>query len=691
MNPNSNKNQKRLIYGIAIAVGVTLVSSILATWNPLEKWQLKMTNRLYDRNEPSQQIVIAAIDEQSVDDEIGLGRFNDWSILYYNDAIENLEAAGAAVIGTDIFFAEKSRGISEDSLKTMGGSNLALTDYVLETVKYLDDTHPEDAMFAETLSQSENIVLGEKFIVEGLNQINSIPNLDIYEGSPATTYLYKDADEVIRRIPLSVQDTRLDQSVKPFSVQIAEKYAEQNDNIIIDTSGDEFMINFAAAPYQFKMIPFADVYNGFVTEEDVEEKIVLIGAVTERIQDHLITPMSPDTPMPGVEVHANAIQTLLEGNALVEQGLGSQLATIAVLAILMTFMIMYLGILPGVGAALALILLYHFQAKSVFDNGTVLNLVYPTIALFLAYLSTTLYKYLVESRDKLKLKGAFSKYVNKDLVGKILQDPEALKLGGSTREITTFFSDIASFTSFSENNTAEAVVAQLNEYFEVMVGIIMKNGGTLNKFEGDAIMAFWGAPLDQPDHALLAAKSTLECRAALADLHKRWEREGKPLLNFRVGLSSGEAIAGNVGSADRLEYTVMGDIVNLGARLEAANKVYGTHVMISGATQAKLGGNFELRRLDRLRVKGKEQPVDVYELIAIGGTLQDSQKKVIDVFHQAMEYYRNGKFAEAETRFQEVAKAWPKDGPTQTYLKRCAELKNNPPEGWDGTWTLTSK
>jgi adenylate cyclase len=353
---------------------------------------------------------------------------------------------------------------------------------------------------------------------------------------------------------------------------------------------------------------------------------------------------------------------------------------------------MFMGIGPGLGAAVGIIALYHLGAKPVFDQGLVLNLIYPSIALFWAYLLTTLYKYLVETREKSQLSGAFAKYVNKDLVQKILEDPDALKLGGAKRTISVFFSDIANFTNFSEANTPEAVVEQLNQYFDVMVGIIMKNGGTLNKFEGDAIMAFWGAPLDQPDHAVLAAQSALECRAALKGLHERWTQEGKPLLDFRIGLSSGEAIAGNMGSVDRLEYTVMGDIVNLGARLEAANKVYGTHVMISGEMQALLGENFALRRLDRLRVKGKEQPVDVYELIAPAGQLTDNQKQIIDAFHQAIEYYRNGKFDEAIVRFNQVGQSWPDDGPTKTYLKRCAELKASPlTEGWDGTWTLTNK
>jgi len=205
-------------------------------------------------------------------------------------------------------------------------------------------------------------------------------------------------------------------------------------------------------------------------------------------------------------------------------------------------------------------------------------------------------------------------------------------------------------------------------------------------------MAFWGAPLDEPNHATLAAQSALECRLALPGLHAKWGGEGKPLLDFRVGLATGDVIAGNVGSQDRFDYTVMGDIVNLGSRLEGANKQYGTHVMISDAVLAIIAEQFEVRRLDKLRVKGKELPVDVFELIAAKGQIPEEALSVVGEFHQAIEYYRNQKFEEAQTRFETILVKHPNDGPTKVYIERCVHFKQNPPvDGWDGTWVMDHK
>ncbi len=689
---NTPKLKQKLSRILIIAFGVTLLCSTLAVWNPLEKWQFKLSNRLYDRNEPSDEIVIVGIDEGSLSEEAGIGKWKTWTREVYATVIEELEDAGAKVIALDLYFTEKSTGISENRLLEILDTDPTLNEYVEETVVYLEDDHPDDLRLADVFDAHDNIIVAENFILSGeKGEVEGIPVLDVFEGKVdrASVVYYPDSDDLARRVPLHIWDAAAQEELSAFSLSAVEKYRGET---LSGLPEGELMIDYAAPPYSFEILSFANVHNGYVNEEDVKDKIVLMGVVTERIQDHALTPTSPDTPMPGVEMHANAIQTILEGDFLHEQSIVSQIVTIAMLTLLLTVVVMAVGIIPGVGVAAGAVAAYQLIAEPLFDRGVVINLVYPTLALLGAYLVTTLYKYVTEAREKRQLKGAFSKYVNKDLAGKILENPEMLKLGGESRTVTVFFSDIANFTNFSEKSSPEALVAQLNEYFEVMAGIILKNGGNLNKFEGDAIMAFWGAPLDEPNHATLAAQSALECRAALTQLHEKWEKEGKPLLDFRVGLSTGEVIAGNVGSSDRFDYTIMGDIVNLGSRLEGANKIYGSHIMIADATATTLGDKYELRRLDRLRVKGKDEPVDVYELLAAKGQLNETHTKIVQDFHQAIEYYRNLKFADAETRFQEIAKLAPSDGPTKTYLARCAQFKQTPPtEGWDGTWTLEHK
>jgi len=683
-----NKHQKRIIFGLAIGVGVTLLAGALAAWNPLSKIQFKLANHLYDRNEPSKDIVIVGIDEETLKN---MGKLDHWDRTVYKFVLDTLESDGAKVVAFDIVFSEPSAGISQLKLNQIAKEK-NIQDKISE---YLKGDHPSDIEFSESLGNYENVIFAQASVLvdEEKRNVEAIKLLPLYAENVniGLASIFSDSDDVVRRIPGQLYDSDGNKQEKPLAIKSLEVASGESTSMELTNDGD-LLVNYAAPPNGFQQISFYKVFDQSFPTETFKDKIVLIGATTELLKDSWPTPTSSDTLMPGVEIHANAIQTLLEGKFLHEQGLVSQIITIALLSALLTFLVMFFGILPGLASAIVLIAGYELAAKPLFDRGLILNLVYPAIALFFAYLSTTLYKYLGETREKSKLSGAFAKYVNKDLVSKILEDPDALKLGGANRIITVFFLDIANFTHFSESTSPEGVVEQLNQYFDVMVRIIFKNGGTVNKFEGDAIMAFWGAPLDQANHAILAAQSALECRAALKPLHARWQAAGKPLLDFRIGLSSGEAIAGNMGSADRLEYTVMGDIVNLGSRLEAANKVYGTHVMLSGETQALLGDQFTLRRLDRLRVKGKEQPVDIYELLCAQGQLTDVQTQVIDGFHQAIEYYRNGKFSEAIIRFKQVEQIWPQDGPTQTYLKRCEAFQANPPtQGWDGSWTLTSK
>lgn len=720
--------RKKATAGAITLATVTLLMSLLSWADPLEKWQLKLTNRFYDRNTPSDQIVIVGIDESSLDEETGLGRFSQWDRRVYGKVIENLEKNGAAVIALDILFSENSNGLTTANVKqilkqadTKDGAQDAV-EQGLE--KYLENPHPHDQALADVLSKYSNIILvrsgsSQKGDLTRISPINPIPIL--HDSSKAGWgNFFPDRDDVVRRIPSKLYDVETNEWDEHLAVKVArqflgEKFAKSlEESGGLDSEGN-LIVNFVADRGAYKQIPFIQVYRGLIRPEDTQGKIVLIGATTERLKDVFVSPRSTKFPTPGVELHANAIQTLLEGNFLHEQSLAGQIATLALLVILVTGITLFLPILPALGFTATLLAAYHLLAEPIFDHGLpgqsrglILNLVYPTLALLLAYLSATLYRSLTESREKAQLKMAFGKYMSKDLVGKILENPAALKLGGEKRTVTVFFSDIKDSTHYSEILSPEAWVAQLNEYFEVMAGIVMKNNGNLNKFEGDAIMAFWGAPLDEADHARLAARTALECRAALKGLHERWTAAQKPLIDFRVGLSTGEVIAGNMGSRERFDYTVMGDRVNLGSRLEAANKEYGTHVMVSGETAGALGGSaslgtgpkasseFALRALDKLRVKGKDKPVEVFELMGMASQLTDAGKTMLDTYHHALEIYRSSRsfddFAKAEASFQEVLKLAPNDGPTLVYLKRCANFKATPPPaGWDGTWTLEHK
>ncbi|MFA6436198.1 MAG: adenylate/guanylate cyclase domain-containing protein [Candidatus Gracilibacteria bacterium] len=692
-----SKTKKRLITGILTMVGITFLMSLFAFLNPLGKWQLKLTSHLYNRQAPSDDIVIIGIDENSIDDEKGLGRFNGWSILYYDQVLKNIEAANPKTVTFDILFSQKSRGISEQALNEILAKNLTAKEYIKETISYLDAIHPEDEIFSTTLQQFNNIILGESFIsAPGTNIIQqAYPPLELFKENTeiGNVYMKKDPDEIIRRIPFSVWNEQMQTAQKTLAVKIIEIYNKElitslNENL---DKNKNFLINYNGKPYSYNIISFIDAYNGAFDGSEIKDKIVLIGVISKSIQDHTMTPTSYDTPMPGVEVHANAIQTILEEKFLHEQSVASQTITISILTALLVTTLLILGVIPGLVITILTIAGYYLSGQFFFNHGLIINFVYPILALFAAYLTITLYKSIAETQEKKQLTSAFSKYVNKDLVAQIANNPDVLKLGGEKRTVTVFFSDIENSTSLSEKMDPETLVSLLNEYFTAMTDIILKNKGTVNKFEGDAIMAFWGAPIPEPQHAMLAAQSAIECRVAIKTLHEKWQKENKPLIEFRIGLASGEVIAGNIGSQDRFDYTVMGDIVNLGSRLEGANKEYGTRIMISDLTFAAIKDEFETRHLDHLRVKGKEHPVDVYELLTFKGKLEDRHRQIIDTFHTAMTLYHDGKFIEAEQKFQDVKKLAPLDKTTDIYLTRLATLKQNPPANWDGTWTLETK
>jgi adenylate cyclase len=344
-------------------------------------------------------------------------------------------------------------------------------------------------------------------------------------------------------------------------------------------------------------------------------------------------------------------------------------------------------------------LLYSLAAPLAFKNGLIIDLVHPYLALPTVFIACYMYRYVTEFREKLALRGAFAKYLNPKLVEQISEHPETLKLGGEKRDVTVMFTDIAHFTSISEKLKPESLVALLNEYFEVMSEVIMEEGGTLDKFEGDAIMAFFGAPVVQPDHALRAARTAIKMRLRLTTLLEKWKKdpplpggEPKPQIDFRCGMNTGEVIVGNMGSSDRFDYTVMGDVVNLGSRLEGANKKYETSIMVSQKTAEIIKDAFEMRELDTIKVKGKTEPNKVYELLAPKGELPAKAMDLLQQYNEGIALYHSRKFAEGLSKFQKILETYPTDGPSKLYRQRCEVLRDFPPPAdWNGVFEMGSK
>jgi adenylate cyclase len=353
------------------------------------------------------------------------------------------------------------------------------------------------------------------------------------------------------------------------------------------------------------------------------DAIVVVGTTAPGLADLFTVPFAGK--MPGMQVHASVIDSILSSRFLEPAPAWVNGLVLVLASLLAGTAVEGLGVWRGLSAVLVLLGALVGGGVASFQRGTWLHLVDPAVGIALAAFSGVAYQYLVEDREKRKVKRLFSRYVSKDVCEQLMADPSRARLGGARRTMTVLFSDIRGFTTFSEQGQPEEIVAQLNEYFTRMVHVVFEHRGTLDKFVGDAVMALFGAPLDDADHAEHAVQAGLAMLDELATLNERWASEGRPTLDIGIGINTGEMVAGNIGSESIMSYTVIGDAVNLASRLESLNKQYRTHLIVSDATRAVLGGRYDSRALGDVVVKGKTQPVAIFEVTrslaaAPGGT-----------------------------------------------------------------------
>ncbi len=420
-------------------------------------------------------------------------------------------------------------------------------------------------------------------------------------------------------------------------------------------------------------------------------RIVFVGVSAVGAADRRQTPLRSD--LPGTYVHITATFNLLHGEFTGSQGRLHQAGTLlAALAALL----LYLGwrrvasssvvVFSAVGVALVWCGVTAF--------GLAQGWLVPAVPVLLGVLvpmgGELVLRAVSAEAARQQIRSAFQQYLSPTVVEELVADPDKLRLGGRRREITAFFSDIAGFTSISEQLDPADLTALLNEYLGAMTDVVLEEGGTVDKYIGDAIVAMFGAPLDQPDHAERAVRAALRCRARLAELRPQWIERGWPEVGARIGVNSGVAVVGNMGSAQRFDYTMLGDTVNLAARLEGANKAYGTELMIGEQTAAAVGHRFVLRELDRLRVKGKQQGVAVYEPIDVPEQVDAETRRRIDAFEAGLAAWRARDWDGAQQGFEAAARLG--DAPAYVFLDRVAVIRQNPPgPDWDGVFEMTTK
>lgn len=462
-----------------------------------------------------------------------------------------------------------------------------------------------------------------------------------------------------------------------------------------DSTG-HLSINYHGSRGTYPYYSIADVVQHRIPPGTFKDKIVLVGASATGIAD-LRTPPYGEINYPGVEVHANVIDNMLHQNFLV-RGVKQQLWD--------AIFIIILGLPLGIWMALvsprwmwfgiALFAPLVVMDYAAFLRGWWLNFTVPAFTLSANVLLVSLYRSLFEEKEKRRVRSAFGQYLSPEVIRRLLVNPRLVE--PKKTDITVMFSDIRGFTTISEKLDAQDLALFLNQYLSDMTQLVFEHHGTLDKYIGDAVMAFWGAPFEESGHAARACNTSLKMMARVREMQKQWEAEGKPHLDIGIGLNTGVASVGNMGSVLRYGYTALGDTVNLSSRLEGLNKDYGTHILVNETTYAAAKeAGFVFRELDLIRVKGKLQPVTIYELIgrsgenSVYGTPGDLRAR-LEVFQKARGLYCKRQWEDAQKAFESALDKWPDDGPSRTYWKRCQDyLFDEPPSGWDGVFTMTHK
>jgi adenylate cyclase len=694
------------------------------------------------------EVVLAVIDEKSIAKE---GKWI-WPRSKIADLVTKLSSAGAKVIGFDVGFLEPDEKSVVQTVEKIEGevNRLEISDSGLQRyLKHLKDVTDFDRLLADAISDAESkVVLGyffqmstdvlghmtaEDILMHRANTAGSayktvryrsiaaqkvpliesvVPQSNISVVSNSSNYagffnMFPDADGVVRWIPGVIQfrdvlyaplslmsvSAFLD---LPLSVSVAEYGIEEIKIGDITIPTDEFgrmLINYRGEEKTFPHIPVTDILRGTIPDGAVKDKIVLVGATAVGIYDVRVTPFG--TLFPGLEIHANIVDSVLSKDFMQQPGWAKlfDMLAIVIAGCLLGVFLPRLGVITGVVGTILLSFVYILLCQSLFSKGGwILNLVYPLSVIILVYILITVYRYFAESKQKRFIKDAFSTYLAPAVVKQLIETPDRFKLGGEKREITAFFSDVQGFTSISEKLTPEELVELLNEFLTEMTDIILSHEGTVDKFEGDAIIAFFGAPNDIPNHAEIACMSCIEMQKRLVVLRSKWKNRGKPELNMRIGLCTGQAVVGNMGSKNRMDYTMMGDTVNTAARLEGINKIYGIYTLISESSYKAAGDWVVAREIDSVKVVGKKEPVSIYQLLGYPEDIDDRLRETVDHYAEGLRAYRNLEWNKAIMSFLSALKITPEDGPSQTMLDRCEAFKKNPPpKDWDGAHTMTSK
>jgi adenylate cyclase len=728
---------------LMVLYGVSTRSTLLRN---LEAKALDLRFHLRGARPPASPVVLVVIDDHSIAE---LGRW-PWSRRRFAELIQRLQGAGAKVIGIDLLFAEAEAPIEGEALRRLRQAmeNLDLPppgpvqEAIQRIMHQVEQAADPDLALATAIRDAGNVVVafavtvgpapppghpphsplaylrrsayrtlqspGAAMPALPLVGVDLLPPIESLgqaaaalghvnvafdsDGTPRYDYpVVRYGEEYYPSFAIQVVRHFLGWRLEEVKVRFGEGIYLGSTFIPTDESS-RFLVNYAGPRGTFPTYAFVDVWHGRLPDALFKDAIVLIGGAASGLGDTFVTPFS--AALPGVERHATIIDSILRQDFLHRSAATSLLDLLAV---------MTMGLLVGWlcpkcptfwGSLLALALAGGYLLANLaafLYAGLWVNLFFPLFAVVLNQSGVTLFKYLTEERQKRMIRQAFQFYLHPAVVDQVCRHPHLLRLGGEARELTVLFSDIRGFSAIAENLSPERLVRLLNEYFTAMTRVVFKHDGLLDKYIGDGVMAVYGAPLPASDHAYRACCTALDMVSELRALQERWGEEGLPYFTIGIGINTAVMVVGNMGSAVRFDYTVMGDGVNVASRLEGANKEYGTTIIISEATWEQVKDSLSTRELDIIRVHGKAQPTRIFEVCGYS-PLPSTQRAMLSNFEAGLRAYRNQRWDEAMRAFQQALDQLPGDAPSQLYLRRCkAFMATPPPPHWDGVFAMPTK
>jgi adenylate cyclase len=665
------RHTRTLLRGNLLGACLTIALALVTWIGPdllvrLDSAALDIQFRLRGERNPGQEVVLVLVDEKSLKE---VGRW-PWSRDIQARLLGQLATGGPAVIGLDIIYAEPESTARQtaapsanDRRLSVGlshaGSVIMALPFFVPTGRSADDRFLINSAVTEPLERSTFRLIKQTKTVEDWHPYEAqgfLPPLDMLARKAhgiGHVYRLPDHDGVTRREVLAIRYREF--YFPSFALEVARQYLNVPREHMALLLGDglqlgaqliptdqklRMLINYAGRELRFPWVSATDVLHGRISPQFFQGKAVLVGTAALGTYDQLSTPFSAN--FSGVEKHATVIENILHRQFLIT-GFWSGPADVGmVLAFgsLMATILPRLRAVTGACLALLLCLAYAGAVQALFVvHGLCLPLVMPMLAIGAVFTVTTVRSYMFKERQAREIHTMFSTYVSPSIVKELTQSPSKVAVGGQRRELTMMFADLVGFTAFSEQRPAEAVVEQLNEYLAAMTDVIFRWNGTLDKFVGDAIVVFWGAPADQPDHARLAVRCALEMRSTLRTLQARWRQEGKPALDNGIGINTGVALVGNIGAeGKKIDYTMIGDHVNLASRLQEMTRTLKIPIILSEFTAAKLAeishrcaehrmglqvADLALTRLRVLTVKGRQEPVAAYTVASEDGTSAD--------------------------------------------------------------------